>query len=147
MPEREHVPVNSEPEIAPEPGEIWLCEGVGEEFATGDVWVVRDRATDFVTKGRPAVIVQDTASSGNLDSMTMCLLTSYHKEAFYRIPVERDSTNGLHKNSWLMVDKVTTMKAERLLKRIGTIDEATLRDFYVVMMDFMVPNDFLDLLC
>lgn len=146
MPEREHISVNSEPEIAPEPGDIWLFEGVGEEIAPGDVWFVQDRADDFASKGRPAVIVQDTATSGNLDSVTICLMTTYREEAFYRIPVERDSTNGLHKNSWLMVDKVTTVKPERLLKRIGTIDEDTLRLFYLQLIEFMVPEDFLELL-
>lgn len=143
MPERERVPANAEPEITPEPGEIWWCEGVGEEAAHGDVWVVLDDDDDFAkTKPRPAVVVQDMAKSGALDSVTVCLMTTNERSAFYRISVEPDEMNRLEKTSRLMVDKVTTVKRERLTKRIGTIDEHTLRLFYRQLFHFMTPEDF-----
>lgn len=143
MPEREHVPADTEPEIIPKPGEIWWCEGVGEEVAHGEIWVVLDSDDDFAkTKPRPAIVVQDVTKSGELDSVTVCLMTTDERLAFYRIPVEPDAVNGLEKTSRLMVDKVTTVKRERLKKRIGTIDEHTLRQFYLRLLEFMTPEDF-----
>lgn len=50
--------------------------------------------------------------------------------------------NGLERTSRLMVDKVTTVKRGRLKKRIGTIDEHTLRRFYLRLLEFMTPEDF-----
>lgn len=144
MAEREQVPANTEPEIVPKPGEIWWCEGVGEEVAHGEVWVVLDDDDDFAkTKPRPAVVVQDVTKSGNLDSVTVCLMTTSKRLALYRILVEPNAMNGLERTSRLMVDKVTTVKRERLKKRIGTIDERTLRQFYLQLLEFLVPEDFL----
>ena len=144
MVEREQVPANAEPEIAPKPGESWWCEGVGEDVAHGEVWVVLDDDDDFAkTKPRPAVVVQDVTKSGNLDSVTVCLMTTSKRLALYRILVEPNAMNGLERTSRLMVDKVTTVKRERLKKRIGRIDERTLRQFYLQLLEFLVPEDFL----
>ena len=86
------------------------------------------------------LVVQDVTKSDDLDSVTVCLMTTNERTAFYRIPVEPDAINGLEKASRLMVDKVTTVKRERLRKRIGEIDENTLRSFYQQLLDFMIPE-------
>ena len=111
----------------------------------GEVWIVKDNEQDFVRgKRRPVVVVQDMDrwSSRDLDSVIVCPLTTDEHSAPYRIPVERSEANGLDEHSRLMVDKVTSMRKAGFVKRIGTLDEDILRDFYDRLTLFMIPEDF-----
>lgn len=111
----------------------------------GEVWIVKDDDQDFVRgKNRPAVVVQamDQWWARDLTSVTVCPFTSEPHLAPYRILVEPNEANGLDKTSLLEVDKVTTMWKSGLVKRIGTLDDDTLRDFYDRWQTFMIPEDF-----
>src|SRR5688572_20735903 len=89
-------------------GEIWTVAGGGE----------------YTGKPRPAVIIQDDAF-GATASVTICVFTTDPIEApFFRIPIEPDEPNGLREPSRLMVDKVTTVRREKLGSKIGTLSEA-----------------------
>ncbi len=85
--------------------------------------------------------MQDDAESSDLDSVTVCLLTTHDTEAFYRIPVVASQVNGLDKRSRLMVDKVTTIERGRLKERIGIASGDTMEEFYLALLDFMVPEE------
>lgn len=91
----------------------------------GEVWTVAGGA-DYAGKPRPAVIIQDDRfEAGN--SVTICLLTTDPTPGpLIRILVESTEANGLRVVSWLMTDKLTTIPKDKLRRRIGQLDDATM---------------------
>ena len=91
----------------------------------GEVWTVASGG-DYAAKPRPAVIVQGDRFD-TTDSVTICLLTTdpIH-EPLLRIAVSPDESNGLRIASRLMVDKLTTVPRNKLGRRIGRLDDATM---------------------
>ena len=79
-------------------------------------------------KPRPAVIVQDDRFDETA-SVTVCAFTSDPINApLFRPVVEPSETNGLESISRLMVDKVTTVRKDKLGRPIGRLaDEDLLR--------------------
>ena len=86
----------------------------------GEVWTVAGGG-DYSGKPRPAVILQSDRFS-EIDSVTVCLITSEDVGGFVaRIAVQPDEHNGLHEPSYLMVDKVTTLRKSRIADRLGVL--------------------------
>ncbi|MGD9617095.1 MAG: type II toxin-antitoxin system PemK/MazF family toxin [Alphaproteobacteria bacterium] len=78
-------------------------------------------------KPRPALVVQGDAFR-DLASVTVLQLTSDLREGpFFRIGVEPTPQNGLLKRSIIMVDKAVTVRRARIGKRIGCLDNDTMR--------------------
>ncbi len=87
-------------------GEIWTLSGGGAH--TG--------------KPRPAVIVQED-SFDSTDSVTVCAFTSDPTEApLFRVRIDPSETNGLRERSSLMVDKITTVRRDRLGYSVGRLE-------------------------
>jgi mRNA interferase MazF len=81
---------------------------------------------DYAGKPRPAVIVQDDHFDATA-SITICGFTTDETEApLFRIPVDPTEENGLYATSRLMVDKLTTVRKEKLGARIGRLDDETI---------------------
>jgi mRNA interferase MazF len=76
-------------------------------------------------KPRPALVVQSDYFE-ELPSITICPLTSELKDdaGQLRIDVAPDETNGLRKKSQIAVDKITTVRVERVGAVIGCADDA-----------------------
>jgi len=80
----------------------------------GDVVLVKGKG-DFLSKPRPAVIVQCNDCMALRESVTVCLLTSLFDDAAeFRPVVKKSSTNGLEKTSAVQVDKVATLYRENI---------------------------------
>ena len=87
--------------------EIWTVTGGGE----------------YTGKPRPAVIVQD--DHFDTDSVALCPLTTDPTDApLLRLLIEPASGNGLDAPSWIMVDKITTVRRSRLGSKVGVLDDA-----------------------
>jgi mRNA interferase MazF len=72
------------------------------------------------------LIVQDDAF-GETASVTVCLLTSHAiAAALVRPPIEPTPENGLRETSYAMADKLTTVKRDRLGRRIGALTPAAM---------------------
>ena len=82
----------------------------------------------YASKPRPVLIIQDDAFDVTA-SITVCLITSEPIEApILRLKVKLTPENGLLKNSYLMVDKITAVPRNRLGERIGMLaDDDLLR--------------------
>jgi mRNA interferase MazF len=93
----------------------------------GEIWTMAG-GSDYASKPRPAVVIQDDGFSETL-SIAVCPLTSEPVEApILRLLVEPTPENGLRNTSRLMVDKVTTVQRSRLGQRIGQLaDDDLLR--------------------
>ncbi|MGH8729047.1 MAG: type II toxin-antitoxin system PemK/MazF family toxin [Burkholderiales bacterium] len=73
-------------------------------------------------KPRPVVIVQSNLFIEERDSVTVCLLSSESIEApFFRVPVERSESNRLKRTCYVMVDKLHTLRKERLRQPLGSL--------------------------
>ncbi len=92
----------------------------------GEVWTLAGGG-DYVTKPRPAVILQDD-SFDSTDSVTICALTSDLTPApRFRLTIEPNHLNGLRSRSNAMVDKITTVPRTRLGRQIGVLELEHLR--------------------
>lgn len=91
----------------------------------GDIYFVSGGG-DYLSQPRPAVILQ-SHSFDDLSSVTICPFTSSTKEPRpFRHLVERSARNGLDVPSSIMVDKITTVKQDRLRQRVGELDDEDL---------------------
>jgi mRNA interferase MazF len=76
----------------------------------------------FGGKPRPAVIIQSDQFETS-SSATVCLFTSDAVDApLIRLQVQPSAENGLFGPSRLMIDKITTVPASKIGKRIGRLE-------------------------
>ncbi len=77
-------------------------------------------------KPRPALVIQSDHFD-SLSSVVLCLITSTLLEApVFRITVDPSPGNGLQRVSQIEVDKIMTVKRERVGRVIGRLDDATM---------------------
>ncbi len=79
-------------------------------------------------KPRPVLIVQTDLLNETHATMLVCPITSHigsHKS--FRMLVEPATTNGLLKQSEVMVDKVSALAQTRITRKIGTLGSAEMR--------------------
>ena len=85
----------------------------------GDLWTVAGGV--YASKPRPALIVQDDRF-GDTDSVTVLPLTTVGVDApLLRIPVPADHTTGIRQDSFIMVDKLTTVRRSNVQERVGRV--------------------------
>jgi mRNA interferase MazF len=90
----------------------------------GDVVLVADRGGgDYAGKPRPAVVVQSDLYDQTL-SVVVCPLTSVRKDAgLLRVPLSPSDRLALRAPSWVMVDKLTSIRRDRVGGVIGRISD------------------------
>ena len=89
----------------------------------GEIWTAAG-AKDYAGKPSPVVVLQDDRFETEL-SITVCGLTSDMTEApFVRMPVMPSVANGLHVQTVVMIDKISTLPRHKLGRRIGRLSEA-----------------------
>ena len=77
-------------------------------------------------KARPAVVVQTDLLNDGHSSLVVCLMTSDVVDApLLRLDVAPGAASGLRKPSQIMIDKLVTLRRERIGDRIGALDEDT----------------------
>ena len=91
----------------------------------------------YANKPRPALIVQDDRFDAT-DSLTVCPFTSTQVEApLLRVPVAADEENGLDQDSFLMVDKITSVRRSNAHAVVGRLEAATLVEFERRLLVFL----------
>lgn len=92
------------------------------------------RRGDFVTvampgdfgKPRPALVIQSDLFA-EAATVTVLLVSSTQQDApLLRIPVVPDAANGLRKPSQVMVDKIMTVRRDKIGETIGILDAETM---------------------
>ena len=102
----------------------------------GEIWTVADSG-DYTGKPRPIVIVQDHRFDAT-DSITVCGLTTMPADGpLIRVPVAPGTQTGLRAASWIMADKVTTVRRARLGRRVGRLDRTTIRQLNRALFLFL----------
>jgi len=87
----------------------------------GEIWTAADDA-QYTEKPRPVVIIQN-AHFDVLDSITICGFTKDPTDLpLFRVLIEASKLNGLQFSSRIMVDKILTIRKNRLGYRIGRLE-------------------------
>lgn len=101
----------------------------------GDIVTVAGGA--YANKPRPAVIVQDDRFDAT-ESVTVCPFTSTEVDApLLRVPVAADEESGLDQDSFLMVDKITTVRRSSAHAVVGRLQTTTLVEFERRLLVFL----------
>ena len=75
----------------------------------------------YSSKPRPAVVIQDDLFDGT-DSVTVCPLTTTPVDApLLRLAIAADSTSGIDTDSFVMIDKITTIRRSNTREPVGQI--------------------------
>jgi mRNA interferase MazF len=91
----------------------------------------------YANKPRPALVVQDDRFDAT-ESLTVCPFTSSDVDApLLRVPVAADEGNGLDQDSFLKVDKITTVRRGNAHAVIGRLETATLVEFERRLLVFL----------
>ncbi|MGB4862461.1 MAG: type II toxin-antitoxin system PemK/MazF family toxin [Tepidiformaceae bacterium] len=107
----------------------------------GEVWTVAS-GSGYSGKPRPAVVVQDEAFEG-IDSVTVCMFTTTTVDteiagvADVRPGVIPSELNGLAESSQIMVDKITTLRVEKVGRRLGELSEADVQALDEALMVYL----------
>ncbi|MCX7381059.1 MAG: type II toxin-antitoxin system PemK/MazF family toxin [Alphaproteobacteria bacterium] len=90
----------------------------------GDVVVIADRgAGDYGGKPRPAVVVQSELFE-DTGSVVVCLLTTQETGApLLRIAVEPGAVSGLSSPSYIAIEKITTIRRDRVGQVLGRLTD------------------------
>ena len=77
-------------------------------------------------KPRPALIIQSDLFDEH-PSITILPVTSELRDTpLFRVSVEPDASNGLHRRSQVMVDKAQTVPREKVGETFGRLDDTTM---------------------
>ena len=91
----------------------------------------------YASKPRPALVVQDDRFDAT-ESLTVCPFTSSDVDApLLRVPVTADEGNGLDQDSFLMVDKITTVRRSNAHAVIGRLEATALVEFERRLLVFL----------
>ncbi|WP_028244873.1 type II toxin-antitoxin system PemK/MazF family toxin [Pseudoclavibacter soli] len=85
----------------------------------GEIWTLRDDR--YASKARPVVVQGDLEQ---FDSVVLCLLTSFHRPDAERVRVDPTPSNGLSKTSYVMADKIVTVRQHELGRCVGELTAA-----------------------
>jgi mRNA interferase MazF len=106
----------------------------------GEIWTASGDA-EYARKPRPVVIVQNEHFD-TLDSVTICGFTSGPTDLpLFRILIEPTALNRLQSPSRIMVDKVLTIRKNRLGYRIGQLSEQDLKRLDRAIATFLGLSD------
>ena len=88
---------------------------------------------------RPAVILQELASTQSLQTIVVAPLTSRLKASRFpsAVVVQPTLNNGLHKRSVVLVHQITTVDKSMIERRIGELDPADLERVELGLADFL----------
>jgi len=102
----------------------------------GEIWTSAG-AAGYGSKPRPVVIIQHDEFHF-LDSVTFCGFTSDETDApLFRILVTPTPENGLESPSRIMVDKILTVRKEKLGRRVGRLSQNDLGRLNQALLVFL----------
>lgn len=102
----------------------------------GDICTIAG-GKDYAGKPRPAVVVQDEVFN-TTDSLTVCGFTTDDTAApLIRLSVVPDAANGLRAQSWVMVDKISTVPISKVGARLGRLSDEDIVRLNRAMMVFL----------
>ncbi|MBS3169914.1 type II toxin-antitoxin system PemK/MazF family toxin [Candidatus Woesearchaeota archaeon] len=99
-----------------------------KEIKRGDIWTVSLDPTigHEIKKLRPAIIIQNDIGNKYSPMTIIAPITSQHTEKVFPIEVLITKENAeIEKTSKVLLNQIRAVDKERLIKRIGRLDEET----------------------
>ena len=107
------------------------------ELRRGDIALVAGGV--YASKPRPTVILQDDLFTG-IDSVTVCPFTTTEVDApLLRMALPADDATGIDSESFVMIDKVTTVRRSNVSEPIGGLVSAGRHSSGVSTMALELP--------
>lgn len=101
----------------------------------GEIWSVAGGV--YASKPRPAVILQDDRFDAT-ESVTVLPFTSTKVDApLLRMHLDADEVNGLSSDSFVMIDKLTTVRRTSVSERIGRLSPVQLVELERLVLVFL----------
>lgn len=92
-----------------------------DSLRRGDVVTVAGSG-DFAGKPRPAIVVQSDLFNATHSSVSVVPVTTTLVDAdLFRVPLTPSKKNGLRSASQAMVDKITSVRRDRIGTRVGAL--------------------------
>lgn len=101
----------------------------------GELWTVAGGV--YASKPRPALVVQDDVFAGTASVTVAPLTTTLVDAPLLRVPVSADDLTGLEHESYVMIDKITTVRRENVGTRLGRLTPERLVEVERAMMAFL----------
>jgi mRNA interferase MazF len=90
----------------------------------GELWTVAGGV--YASKPRPALIIQDDRYDGTASVTVLPLTTTAVDAPLLRLPVQPSATTGVLEVSYVMIDKLTTVRRTNVEERVGRLPAAQL---------------------
>ncbi|MGB4115386.1 MAG: type II toxin-antitoxin system PemK/MazF family toxin [Polaromonas sp.] len=105
---------------------------------TGDVWLAALDPTvgSEIQKTRPCVVVSPVEMNAHLRTVIVVPMTTGSRPAGFRVPLTFQGKTGL-----MLLDQIRTLDKSRLVKKMGTIQKATLSKALNTLQDVFEPVD------
>lgn len=101
----------------------------------GEIWWLAGGV--YASKPRPAAIIQDDRFHGT-QSVTVCPFTTTVVDApLLRYPVRSEESNGLESDSYVMIDKVTTVRRSNVIRHAGRLSSKQLTEIERLLLVFL----------
>src|SRR3989344_1736347 len=107
-----------------------------EGFVKGDVIILDFPFTDFkVFKRRPAVIIKTPKGQ----DVIICQITASSQEQSVEISINSEDfiQGNLRKNSYIRIDKITTINKSRIRYKIGTLKQTKVNEIIERLCDYI----------
>jgi mRNA interferase MazF len=90
----------------------------------------------YSSKPRPSVIIQSVGFE-ELDSITVIPITTAQLLSEFRVQLEPSDENGLESTSYVMIDKLTTIKKTALGAKMGHVDKIYIKTIENKLLHFI----------
>jgi mRNA interferase MazF len=101
----------------------------------GELWTVAGGV--YATKPRPALIIQDDRDDGTAYITVLPLTTTPVDAPLLRLPVHPSATTGVRETSYVMIDKLTTVRRSNIQGRVGRLAAAQLLEVERALLAFL----------
>jgi mRNA interferase MazF len=101
----------------------------------GELWSVAGGV--YATKPRPALILQDDRYDSTASITVLPLTTTPVDAPLLRLPVQPSATTGVRETSYVMIDKLTTVRRSNIQGRIGRLPAAQLLEVERALLAFL----------
>ncbi|HYN30874.1 MAG TPA: type II toxin-antitoxin system PemK/MazF family toxin [Dermatophilaceae bacterium] len=101
----------------------------------GQIWTAAGGV--YASKPRPVLIIQDDYFGATSSVVVIPMTTTDVDAPFARVPVHATATTGVAKDSFAMVDKVTTVRRSSLGEHVGRATSAEMVEVERALLVFL----------
>jgi mRNA interferase MazF len=101
----------------------------------GDIWTVAGGV--YASKSRPALIIQDDRFDSTDSVIVLPLTTTVVDAPLLRILLHATERSGIRQDSYLMIDKLTSVRRSSVQERVGRLTATQLVGVERAMLAFL----------